>query len=306
MEPWPPLNYDEWSDTATTLHMWTQIIGKIRMARTPPVNHWWHVPLYVTSRGLGTSPMFNGAATFEIELDFIDHRLRITTSEGHGRDFKLQPMTVASFYERVMAALADLGVTVEINPVPDEVADPIPFAEDTKHHSYDAAAATRFWRALVDSCRVFSRFRSDFLGKVSPIHLFWGGVDLAVTRFSGREAPLHPPVPGVPLHVVREAYSHEVSSAGFWPGAVGFGAVFYSYAYPEPEGYANAPVKPAAAFYSPELREFLLPYEAVRTSDSPDDTLMEFLQSTYDAAANFGKWDRAALERKPLTKGRTS
>ncbi|HYM61935.1 MAG TPA: DUF5996 family protein [Thermoanaerobaculia bacterium] len=298
VETWPPLKYDDWAPTAQTLQMWTQIVGKIRMAKSPPINHWWHVALYVTSRGLGTSPILNGAATFEMEFDFIDHRLRITTSDGASREIMLQPMTVAAFYERVMAALAELHVSVEINPMPCEVAEPISFPLDTKHHSYDAAAAARFWRVLVDTCRVFSRFRSDFLGKVSPIHFFWGGIDLAMTRFSGREAPLHAPTPGIPLHVVREAYSHEVSSAGFWPGGAGFDAAFYSYAYPEPEGYGRAHVGPAAAFYSPDLREFLLPYEAVRTSASPDDALMEFLQSTYGAAANLGKWDRDALERR--------
>jgi hypothetical protein len=279
--------------------MWIQIVGKIRMETTPPVNHWWHVTLYVTSRGLGTSPMLNGNGTFEIEFDFVDHLLRITTSEGGCRQFGLEPMTVAGFYERVMAALAELGVKVAINTLPCEVEQPIPFTQDTKHHSYDRAAAARFWRVLVDSCRVFSRFRSSFLGKVSPIHFFWGGMDLAVTRFSGREAPLHPATPGLPLRVVREAYSHEVSSAGFWPGGGGFEAMFYSYAYPEPEGFAQARVRPAEAFFSPDLHEFFLPYEAVRTSVSPDDTLMAFLQSTYEAAADLAKWDRAALERRP-------
>jgi hypothetical protein len=297
MEPWPALKYEEWAETAQTLHMWTQVVGKIRMEKTPPVNHWWHVPLYVTSRGLGTSPVPNGAATFEIEFDFVDHRLRIATSEGEDREFKLRPMTVASFYERVMAALAELDVEVSIYTMPSEVEEQIAFPRDTKHHSYDAAAAARFWRALVDTSRVFARFRSNFLGKVSPIHFFWGAIDLAMTRFSGRKAPLHPGAPGLPLQVVREAYSHEVSSAGFWPGGGGFDAAFYSYAYPEPEGFAQARVGPAEAFYSPDLREFLLPYEAMRRSASPDHALMEFLRSTYDAAANLARWDREALER---------
>jgi hypothetical protein len=298
MEAWPALKYEEWADTAQTLHMWTQVVGKIRMEKSPPVNHWWHVPLYVTSRGLGTSPIPNGAGTFEIDFDFVDHRLRIATSDGEHREFKLQPMTVAAFYGRVMAALTELHVDVEINTMPSEVENAIPFERDTNHHSYDAPAAGRFWRALVDACRVFSTFRSQFLGKVSPIHFFWGAIDLAMTRFSGREAPPHPGAPGIPLRIVREAYSHEVSSAGFWPGGGGFDAAFYSYAYPEPEGYATARVKPAEAFYSAQLREFLLPYDAVRKSTSPDGTLMEFLQSTYEAAANLAKWDRKALERQ--------
>lgn len=297
MKPWPPLRYDDWADTAQTLHMWTQVVGKVRMMKSPPVNHSWHVVLYVTSRGLSTSPVPNAKGTFEIEFDFIDHKLRIVTTEGDERDFRLEPMTVADFYAKVMAALAELGVDVTIHPIPSEVAEPIAFAKDTVHRSYDAAAVERFWRVLVDSSRVFTLFRSRFLGKVSPVHFFWGAIDLAVTRFSGREAPPHPGAPGLPLRVAREAYSHEVSSAGFWPGGNGFDAVFYSYAYPEPEGYAQAAVRPAEAFYSADLREFVLPYDAVRNSASPDDALMEFLQSTYEAAADLGKWDRKALER---------
>ena len=299
MEPWPALHYAQWADTAQTLHMWLQIAGKIRMVKSPPVNHWWHVPLYVTSRGLGTSPIPNGAGTFEIDFDFIDHNLRISTTEGDRREFGLQPMTVAEMYKRVMSALAELGIEVHIKPKPDEVADPIPFERDTTHRSYDPDAAHRFWSALVHACRVLTRFRSDFLGKVSPVHFFWGALDLAVTRFSGREAPKHPGAPGLPLHVAQEAYSHEVSSAGFWPGGNGFEAAFYSYVYPEPAGYPEARVRPAEAFYSKDLREFLLPYDAVRQSASPDDTLMEFLQSTYAAGAELAKWDRTALERRP-------
>jgi uncharacterized protein DUF5996 len=297
MKPWPPLKYADWADTAETLHMWTQVLGKIRMEKSPPVNHWWHVPLYVTSRGLATSSIPSTDGTFEMELDFVDHRLRITTSEGERREFKLCPMSVADFYQKVVSALADLGVAVGISTMPSEVPDAIPFESDTKHCSYDAEAAARFWRVLVDTCRVFSRFRSSFLGKVSPIHFFWGGMDLAMTRFSGREAPLHGPVPGIPLGVVREAYSHEVSSAGFWPGGNGFEAMYYAYAYPEPEGFADAKVRPAEAFYGKDLGEFLLPYEAVRTSASPDEALLAFLESTYEAAADLAKWDRAALER---------
>ena len=297
MKSWPPLKYEDWADTAQTLHMWTQVVGKVRMMKSPPVNHSWHVALYVTSRGLSTSPVPSRDGTFEIEFDFIDHRLRIATTEGDEHDFKLQPMTVADFYTRIMATLAELGIEVKINTTPNEVPEPIPFTSDLTHRSYDSAAVERFFRVLVDTCRVLTRFRSRFLGKVSPVHLFWGAIDLAVTRFSGREAPPHPGAPGLPLRVARDAYSHEVSSAGFWPGGGGFEAAFYSYAYPEPEGYAQASVKPAEAFYSNDLREFLLPYDAVRNSPSPDETLMEFLQSTYDAAANLGKWDRKALER---------
>lgn len=300
MEPWPPLKYDDWAETAETLHLWTQIAGKIRMTMSPPVNHWWHTTLYVTSRGLGTSPIPNGAQTFEIEFDFLDHALLVTTSAGEHRAFKLQPMTVAEFYKRTVAALGEVGVSVDINTKPDEVAERIPFDSDTKHQSYDPDAASRFWRVLVDTSRVFSAFRSGFLGKVSPIHLFWGAMDLAMTCFSGREAPPHAPTPGLPLHVVREAYSHEVFSAGFWPGGGGFDAAFYAYAYPEPAGFAEAAVDPKEAFYSNDLREFLLPYEAVRTSAAPDAALAAFLQSTYDAAAGLGKWDRGALERAKI------
>src|SRR5258708_861724 len=221
--------------------------------------------------------MLNGGGTFEIDFDFVDHLLCIATSEGQKRQLRLEPMTVASFYARLMAALDEVGVKVAINTMPSEIESPIAFTEDTKHRSYDPDAAARFWRALVDTCRVFSRFRSGFLGKVSPIHLFWGGFDLAMTRFSGREAPLHSAVPSLPLHVVREAYSHEVSSAGFWPGGGGSDALFYSYAYPERDGFGQMPVQPAAAFYSPDLHAFLLPYEAARPTASPDDTLISFL-----------------------------
>lgn len=297
-DAWPELRYAEWSDTCATLHMWTQIVGKIRMAKTPPVNHWWHVPLYVTSRGLGTSPIPDGARTFEIEFDFIDHRLRIDTTDGERRELELRPMSVADFYARVMGALRELRVDVAINTIPSEVAVPVPFDEDTEYASYDAGAVSRFWRVLISACTVFSEFRCDFLGKVSPIHFFWGGFDLAVTRFSGRLAPPHPGIPGISLAMIREAYSHEVSSAGFWPGGPGAEAAFYSYAYPEPARYAEASVRPAAASYSKEMGEFLLPYEAVRTSVSPERDLMEFLRTTYDAAASLGDWPREALERR--------
>jgi hypothetical protein len=299
IEAWPPLRYDEWADTAQTLRLWTQVAGKVRMALTPPVNHCWNVTLYVTSRGLSTSPIPIASGAFEIELDFVDHCLRISRTDGARHQFALEPMTVAAFYERTMAALTSLDVAVTIHTTPSEIEDPIPFEKDTVHRSYDADAAARFWRVLVDTSRVFASFRCDFLGKVSPIHFFWGGMDLAVTRFSGREAPPHGPVPGLPLRVVRDAYSHEVSSAGFWPGGPGVDAVFYSYAYPTPAGYASASVQPSAAFFHADLGEFLLPYEAVRASADPDATLLEFLRSTYAAAADHGGWDRRRLERSP-------
>jgi hypothetical protein len=297
MDRWPPLRYADWADTAQTLHMWLQIAGKIRMTKTPPVNHSWHVTLYVSARGLTTSPMMSDDGLFEIEFDFIDHRLIIRTTEGDERSFALQPMTVADFYARITTSLGDLKLDVKINPRPSEVESPIPFDEDTVHRTYDRDAAFRFWRTLVDSTRVMSAFRSKFVGKVSPIHFFWGALDLAVTRFSGRTAPLHPGAPGLPLAVAQEAYSHEVASAGFWPGGNGTDAAFYAYAYPEPPGFADAPVRPAEAFYSKDLREFILPYEAMRTTADPDAALMEFLQSTYEAAANLAHWDRDALER---------
>lgn len=297
IEAWPPLRYEEWADTAQTLRLWTQIVGKVRMALTPPVNHAWNVTLYVTSCGLSTTLIPNAPGAFEIEFDFVEHHLRVSRTDGAQRRFALEPMTVASFYERTMAALASLDVAVTLNTTPSEIEDPIPFENDSVHRSYDADAAARFWRVLVDTSRVFETFRCNFLGKVSPIHYFWGGMDLAMTRFSGREAPPHGPVPGLPLHVVRDAYSHEVSSAGFWPGGPGADAVFYSYAYPAPDGYSSATVQPSAAFFHPDLGEFLLPYEFVRTSPDPDATLLEFLRSTYAAAADLGGWERGRLER---------
>jgi uncharacterized protein DUF5996 len=293
------LIYSEWSDTCETVHMWTQVVGKIRMAKTPPVNHWWHVPLYLTSRGLGTSPIPDGMRTFDIDLDWIDHRLTIATTDGTKRDFKLQKMSVADFYDRVMTALRDLGIDVEINTTPSEVADPIPFERDTKHFAYDEDAVSRFWRVLVLVCQVLTRFRSEFIGKVSPVHFFWGSFDLAVTRFSGRTAPEHPGAPGIPDNVTREAYSHEVSSAGFWPGGNGADAAFYSYAYPEPAGYGDWPVRPSSGVYRADMREFLLPYSAVRKVNSPDEDVLSFLRSTYDGAATLGNWPREALERSP-------
>jgi hypothetical protein len=281
------------------LHLWTQIIGKVRLSLTPWVNHSWQVPLYVSARGLGTSPIPFGSEILEIEFDFITQRLLARTSAGAEGSLALEPQAVAEFYSRVIGLLGSLGVAVSINELPSERPRPIRFSHDRSRRAYDAAAAQRFWRALVQIDRVLRLFRSAFLGKVSPVHFFWGSFDLAVTRFSGRRAPPHPGgVPHLPDAVAREAYSHEVSSAGFWPGGGGpiDYAAFYSYAYPAPEGFAAAPVRPAEAFFSKELGEFILRYDAVRTAADPDRTLMAFLQSSYEAAAELGRWDRAALE----------
>lgn len=298
MDAWPELRWSAWADTCQTLQRWTQVAGKIRMKKTPPVNHWWHVTLYVTTRGIGTSPIPDGERAFSIDFDFVDHRLRVASSDGAEQSFALEPMSVAAFYRKTMAAVAAIGVDVQINTLPSEVENAIPFERDEQHASYDADAAQRFWRALVQADRVMNAFRARFIGKSSPVHFFWGAPDLAVTRFSGRTAPPHPGVPILPDFVTREAYSHEVSSAGFWPGSATMEAAFYSYAYAAPEGFAQAEVRPAAAFFSKDMGEFMLPYETVRSSASPDDTLMDFLQSTYDAAADLGKWDRQALERQ--------
>jgi hypothetical protein len=298
-EPWPELPLEAWSDTYATLHLWTQIVGKVRLVKTPPINHSWHVTLYVTARGLTTTPIPHGSRAFQIDFDFIDHALRITTSDGQSSGFALEPQSVATFYARLMTQMSKLGVGVEIHKRPNEVADAVAFDRDEAHHVYDAEYAQRFWRILVQCQRVFGVFRSRFIGKCSPVHFFWGAPDLAVTRFSGRTAPEHPGgVPNLPDRVAREAYSHEVSSCGFWPGGGPVPhAAFYAYAYPEPAAFAAAKVNPAAAFYSSALREFLLPYDAVRLSATPDQTLLDFLQTTYDAAADPGNWDRAALER---------
>ena len=296
---WPELPYAAWQDTRDTLHLWTQVIGKIRLARTPWLNHSWHVALYVTVRGLTTLPIPDGARSFQIDFDFIDHVLWIRTSDGHYRQVMLRPMAVAEFYAETMAALEQLGIDIAIRTMPCEIADCIAFEQDNVHAAYDADYANRFWRVLVSAQNVLAHFRTGFLGKVSPVHFFWGSFDLAVTRFSGRAAPRHPGgVPHLPDAVAREAYSHEVSSAGFWPGGGGpiDYAAFYSYAYPAPAGFAAAKVKPDAAFFSQALGEFILPYDAVRNACDGDATLMEFLQSTYAAAADLGKWDRAALE----------
>jgi hypothetical protein len=298
-ETWPSLPLEGWADTYATLHLWTQIVGKIRLVTTPPINHCWNVTLYVTARGLTTGPMPHGERTFQIDFDFVEHQLLITAGNGASGSVPLRAQSVAAFYRALFGELDRMGLSVDIHKTPNEVAEPIPFDRDERHASYDPDAAQRFAKILRQSDRVFQRFRARFLGKCSPVHFFWGAPDLAVTRFSGRPAPLHPGgVPGLPDRVTRDAYSHEVSSAGFWPGGgpVAY-PVFYSYAYPEPPRFAQAAVRPAAAFYSNDLKEFLLPYDAVRTAESPDDALLEFLQSTYEAAANAAAWDRAALER---------
>ena len=295
---WPSLSLEEWKDTYATLHMWTQIVGKIRLVQADWVNHSWHLPLYVTTRGLTTSPIFYGTRTFEIDFDFIDHQLLIETSDGIVRAIALRPQTVAEFYRILMATLEELSITITINRKPNEVTDPILFDQDHTHNSYDAEYANRCWRVLLQTDRVFKKFRSRFNGKCSPVHLFWGSFDLALTRFSGRPAPEHPGgVSNLPDAVAREAYSHEVSSCGFWPGAgLGYPA-FYSYAYPEPKGFREAAVRPEAAFYNTDLGEFVLPYDVVRTAESPDEVLLGFLESTYEAAAALGNWDRASLKQ---------
>jgi hypothetical protein len=279
--------------------MWTQVVGKLRLAAAPHANHWWNVALYLTARGLSTSPVPYRNGSFDIEFDFIDHRLLIRTSDGQSAMMALTPRTVAEFHSDLMAKLAGLGIAVRIWPHPVEVPDAIPFDQDTAHAAYDADSAYRFWRALLQADRVLKQFRARFIGKASPVHFFWGSFDLAATRFSGRPAPPHPGgVPNLADWAVHEAYSHECSSCGFWPGNGGFGqAAFYSYAYPEPSGFGSADPGDPAAYYSQELREFILPYDAVRASAEPDAMLLRFLQATYEAAADLGRWDRDALER---------
>lgn len=300
-DAWPALPLDAWRDSYATLHLYSQIVGKTRLALAPMENHWWQVVFYVTSRGLTTSPMPFDRRTVQVYFDFVDHQLVARTSDGASASFALVPRTVADFYSEYMKLLHDLGVPVKIWPVPVELPEVTPFAEDREHRSYDPEAVNRFWRVLVQSERVMREFRGRFTGKASPVHFFWGSFDLAATRFSGRSAPPHPGgAPNVGDWVMREAYSRELSSAGFWPGG---GAVdepaFYSYAYPEPSGFADALVKPEAAYYDRAMGEFVLPYESVRLAPSPEESLMAFLQSTYEAAANLAKWDRAALERAP-------
>jgi uncharacterized protein DUF5996 len=299
INPWPALPLAEWKDTYSTLHMWTQIVGKIRLALTPLVNHWWNVPLYIEPRGLSTSAIPYNDRFFQITFDFISHLLLIETTDGSTKTIALRPRSVAEFYQEMMAALKSLGMPVTIWTTPVEVADRTPFEKDEKHSTYDPEYAQRVWRILAQTSRVMTEFRSRFIGKVSPVHFFWGAFDLAVTRFSGRTAPSHPGVPNCGLFVMVEAYSHEVSSCGFWPGG---GLInepaFYAYAYPEPQGFKEYPIQPPEAFYHSGISEFLLPYDVVRSAKSPDEVLLSFLQSTYEAEATCAKWDRSALERQ--------
>ncbi len=297
---WPELPYEAWKDTCLTLQLWTQIVGKIRLVQTPWLNHSWHVVLYASARGLTTSPIPYGDRTFELDFDFLDHVLRVSTSDGGQKEIALYPRSVADFYAELMRSLSSLGIDVRINELPNEIPDAIRFSEDHVHASYDREFAQRFWRILVQSTRVLARFRTSFIGKCSPVHFFWGSFDLAVTRFSGRRAPPFSgagSVPNMPEAVVLDAYSHEVSSAGFWPGGQGVDyAAFYSYAAPSPPGFGKSPVRPQEAFWNQDLNQYLLPYDAVRTAGDPEEMLMEFLTSTYEAAASAGNWDRAALE----------
>ena len=294
---WPALAYDDWADTAATLQLWTQIVGKVRMALTPAVNHWWHVPLYVSARGLTTSPIPAAGRGVEIAFDFLDHQLKLTCSDGQSEMVVLRPVSVAQFYGETMSALGRLGVSPHIWTMPCEIEGAIPFETDNVHRSYDAEAAQRFWRVLVQADRVMKAFRARFIGKASPVHFFWGSFDLAVTRFSGRRAPPHPGSPLAPASVSAEAYSHEVSSCGFWPGAPGMAPMFYAYAYPEPPGFAEADIRPASGRWDNALGEFVLAYDDVRTARAPDAALLDFFQSTYEAAADLALWPRAELER---------
>ncbi|SDP29493.1 hypothetical protein SAMN04487905_10390 [Actinopolyspora xinjiangensis] len=294
---WPALRVEDWSDTRDTLHMWLQLVGKIKLACDPMINHWWQVPLYLSARGLTTAAIPYQGDLFDIEFDFQDHRLLIRSSDGGRREVVLEPKTVADFYSETMAALDELGIRPSVSKTPNEVVRAVPFDTDTEHASYEPDKVWLFWRQLLCAHRVFGDFRSRFIGKVSPVHLFWGAMDLAVTRFSGREAPRHPGgAPNCGDWVMVEGYSHELSSCGFWPGGGREGA-FYSYAYPEPPGFAGYPVLPEAAYY--EHGEFLLAYEHVRTARDPERTLADFLRTTYEAAAELGGWDRAALEDDP-------
>jgi hypothetical protein len=291
---WPSLPLEEWTDTYATLHMWTQIVGKIRLVQSPRINHWWQVPLYVSARGLTTTAIPHGTRNFELEFDFIEHQLVVRTSDGETRKLALAPRAVADFYRELLGTLAALGLEVKIRAIPDELPNPIPFADDFEHAAYDAEYANRLWRILAQTDRVLKEFRSRFIGKVSPVHFFWGSFDLAVTRFSGRRAPEREGADSIN----REAYSHEVISHGFWPGSGNIQMpAFYSYTTPEPGGLPQAAIRPASAFYNPPTGGFILPYDDVRLADEPDQVLMEFLQSTYDAGANLAGWDRAALER---------
>ena len=306
-ETWPSLPLDEWRDTYATLHLWMQIVGKVRLTQSPWTNHSWHVTLYPTATGLTTSFIPYGTRVFQIDFDFLDHRLLVRSNDGRSGGFALEPQSVARFYGRLMETLAGLDLAVRIDRQPNEILNAIRFDQDEIHCAYDAEYVRRFWRVLVQVDRVFKVFRARFIGKCSPVHFFWGSFDLAVTRFSGRGAPPHPGgIPNLPDWVTREAYSHEVSSCGFWPGggAIPY-AVFYSYAYPEPSGFSKASVSPREAFYNADMGEFILPYDAVRQASSPEDTLMHFLQSTYEAAADLANWDRHALEASRSSKAET-
>ena len=301
-EYWPGLPFSAWKDTGATLHMLTQMVGKIRLVQTPWINHSWHVALYVTARGLTTSPIPYGMRLFQINFDFIDHLLSIETSDGQSRTMTLETRPIADYYSQLFSHLAELGLDVKIHTKPCEIADAIPFEKDYVHAHYDPQYANRFWRILLQADRVFTEFRSRFIGKCSPVHFFWGSFDLAVTRFSGKTAPPHPGgIPNLPDWVGREAYSHEVSSCGFWPGSEDLPyPLFYSYAYPEPEGFRAVKLRPNSAAYNSTFGEFVLPYDEVRKAPQPDAMLLDFLQSSYEAAANLGKWDRGALEGSPL------
>ncbi|HWF12774.1 MAG TPA: DUF5996 family protein [Candidatus Acidoferrales bacterium] len=297
-EAWPGLPLSAWAETYATLHMWTQIVGKIRLAMSPHMNHWWECPLYVNARGLTTSPIPYAKGAFEIQFDFIDHKLDVTSSSGETKSMRLQPCTVADFHTEIFVLLKSLGIEAKIWNMPVEIPNPIRFDQDRIHNAYDPQAVNAFYRILVNVDCIFKEFRSRFLGKVSPVHFFWGSFDLAVTRFSGRRAPDRPAAD----KITRDAYSHEVSSVGFWPGGGDInGAAFYSYAAPQPEGFGERPVRPTAAYYHKQMGEFLLMYDDVRASDSPRSALLDFCQSTYDAAAVLGNWDRANLE-KPVVK----
>jgi hypothetical protein len=293
-DAWPELPLEAWQDTYATLHLWTQIVGKVRLALSPRVNHWWEVPLYVSARGLTTSAIPYGNEIFEVQFDFIEHELVIQTSWGASKTMELEPRSVAEFYAEFMSALRSLGIEVKIWTMPCEVPKPVRFDRDTQHASYDREYAHRLWKILVLCDSIFEEFRAGFIGKDSPVHFFWGSFDLCVTRFSGRRAPERPGADSI----TREAYSHEVISAGFWPGGGDIkGAAFYAYAAPEPPGLAEEKVKPAAAFYHPGMKEFLLMYDDVRSAASPREALLSFLQSTYEAGANLARWDRKELER---------
>jgi hypothetical protein len=302
---WPPLPLDEWSDTRDTLHLWTQIVGKTRLALAPMVNHWWQVPLYISARGLTTSRIPYGTAGFSVELDFIGHDLQVLCDDGRTWSMTLAPRSVADFYSEYTSGLRSLGIEIRMWPVPVEIADGIPFAKDETHASYDAGAAHRFWLALAQAARVLEIFRGRFLGKSSPVHFFWGSFDLACTRFNGARAPQHPGgVPGLADWVTREAYSHACISAGWWPGTIGSPMpepAFYAYAYPEPTGCPTAKIRPDAGYYHDEMHEWILPHDAVRTASNPDALVLDFCQSTYEGAATLGGWDRASLERAEVS-----